>query len=78
MYPDLFVKWFSLIFSVWDCFLYEGSILLFRIALGVLSINKDLVLSQESSEGIFTEVGYKYKYFMYYADRQQAAPSQSL
>ena len=75
MYPDLF----SLIFSVWDCFLYEGSILLFRIALGVLSINKDLVLSQESSEGIFTEVGYKYKYFnMYYADRQQAAPSQSL
>ena len=48
--------WFSVIFSVWDCFLYEGSILLFRIALGVLSINKDLVLNQASSEGIFTEV----------------------
>eukprot|EP00116_Pleurobrachia_bachei_P004231 sb/3464493/ len=41
---------------VWDCFLYEGNITLFRIALGILSINKDAVIAQDSSESIFTEL----------------------
>lgn len=42
-----------LLLRVWDLFFYQGSVVLFQIALGMLSIKEDELVQSESSASIF-------------------------
>lgn len=40
-------------YRIWDCFLYEGTKVLFRFAMGILKLHEKKILQLEGSGAIF-------------------------